>query len=91
MSDDRRSHHVEMIGGRRSTDPCLTTRDCASRLGVSTEFIRGEIRDGRLKALVIERPPNRLIFRVSERELAEYVRRYQWTTVPDAIDRNDRR
>lgn len=35
----------------------MTTRDCANVLGVSTDYIRSEIRDGRLEAEVIPRPP----------------------------------
>ena len=35
----------------------LTTGQCATTLGVSTDYIRGEIRDGRLIAQVIPRDP----------------------------------
>lgn len=37
--------------------PYLTTRECAAQLGVTSRYIRGEIRDGRLKAEVIPRDP----------------------------------
>lgn len=36
----------------------LTTAECAALLGVSTEFIRGEVYDNRLKATVYK-PPGR--------------------------------
>jgi excisionase family DNA binding protein len=36
----------------------LTTADCAHALGVSLQFIRGEIHEGRLKARV-SKPPGR--------------------------------
>lgn len=35
----------------------LTTGQCATTLGVSTDYIRGEIRDGRLQAVIIPREP----------------------------------
>jgi len=35
----------------------LTTAECAAVLGVSTDYIRAEIRDGRLTAVVITRDP----------------------------------
>lgn len=47
-------------GGSAASTPELprlyTTVECAARLGVATGFIVGEIRDGRLRALVCERP-----------------------------------
>lgn len=65
-------------GGRRATDPCLTTRDVANRLGVSTNFVLGEIQDGRLPAIVLERPGARRLYRISEASLSAYLRRHQW-------------
>jgi hypothetical protein len=62
-----------------STDWPLTTRDCADRLGVGTEFIAGEIDDGRLVALVIRRPGKRPIRRISEDGLAQYIRDVSWS------------
>lgn len=35
----------------------LTTGQCATALGVSTDYVRGEIRDGRLIAEVVAREP----------------------------------
>ena len=65
--------------GRRATDPYLTTRDCANRLGVTTEFIVAEIQDGRLQALVIKRTGFKNIYRVSPQELEAYLHRNRWS------------
>lgn len=77
---DRRdpSNQRAKPGGRRATDPALTTRQCADRIGVTTEFIIGEIRDGRLRALVIQRPGVRTIYRVSPADFDAYIVRYRW-------------
>lgn len=37
----------------------LTTAECARYLGMSTDFIRGEVRDGRLRATIFK-PPGRV-------------------------------
>jgi predicted transcriptional regulator len=60
MDRERRrpQQQTARVDGRRDTDPTLTTSDCARRLGVSTKFIVGEIRDARLKASV--RSPGRV-------------------------------
>ena len=39
-----------LVGGTRKSDPPLTTRDCADWMGVSTDYIRGAIDDGKLEA-----------------------------------------
>lgn len=75
--------------GRRASDPTLDTTDCARRLGVSTDFIVGEIRDGRLLAIVIERPGRRAIYRVSEEAFAAYIVRYRWKQ-PNQSNRQSR-
>jgi hypothetical protein len=51
----------------------LWTGECARVLGVSTTFIRGEIADGRLRAVRIERPHGRDIVRVPIEEFRYYV------------------
>jgi hypothetical protein len=78
LRERRDSAARPLIGGARATDPKLTTRDVADRLGVSTNFVIGEIRDGRMAATVIERPGVRSIYRVSELALLDYLRRHQW-------------
>jgi hypothetical protein len=64
-----------------SPDPnFLSTAQCAALLGnVGTAFVIGEIREGRLAALVIERPGLRTIYRITERQLADYMDKYRWT------------
>jgi excisionase family DNA binding protein len=81
----------------RATDPTLKPRDCADRLGVSSGFIIGEIRDGRLRALVIERKGFRTIYRIREEDLQAYLRAHRWhlpertepTERADAVKRTD--
>jgi excisionase family DNA binding protein len=60
----------------------LTTRDIADRLGVSTGFIVGEIRDGRLAALQLRRTGKRTVYRVSEADFDAYVARH-WMPASD--------
>lgn len=65
--------------GRRATDPILTTRDVANRLGVGTQFVVEEIRSKRLKALVLQRPGIRALYRIAPADLDAYRARYGWT------------
>jgi hypothetical protein len=65
-----------------ASDEWLTTRQCADRLGVGTNFVVGEIRDGRLLAQVIERPGRKALYRISGQELNRYVLRYGWNGSP---------
>lgn len=46
----------------------LTTAECARYLGMSTDFIRGEVRDGRLKALIFKPKGRRRAKYTIERE-----------------------
>jgi hypothetical protein len=43
-------------------------------IGVDTGFVRGEVRDGRLKAYTIKRPGKRTIFRVRDTDFRIYLR-----------------
>lgn len=72
------AHQETRVDGRRETDPRLTTRHCATRLGVSTQFIVAEILAGRLHALVIQRGDRRAIYRISPAAFHAYVRRHRW-------------
>ncbi len=84
VAERRRSTRQEArIDGQRATDPRLTTRDCGDRLGVSPGFIVGEIRDGRLPALVLEREGLRTIYRITPRDFEGYCRRFEWH--PEAV------
>jgi hypothetical protein len=49
---------------------------------VSPAFIVGEIHDGRLRAIVLERPGRRRVYRISPAALSAYQRRYTWTHEP---------
>jgi hypothetical protein len=50
----------------------LTTRQCAEYLGVTTNFIRGEIRDGRLVAVVNVKRGARSLIRIAMVDLKHY-------------------
>lgn len=70
-------------------DGWLTTRHCADLIGVSTDFVRGEIQDGRLVGTVIARDvlPGRkrarALYRVAPRDFVAYCQRY----CPSALSR----
>lgn len=81
MATSPRKPASPRLNGRRATDPTLTTRDVADRLGLSTAFIVGEIQDGRLEALTLRRVDKRNIYRVSERDFAAYLVRH-WLRRP---------
>jgi len=53
--------------------PPLTTRELARMIGMSSTFIRGEIRSGHLRAVPIGRGRKR-VFRIPFREARRYVR-----------------
>lgn len=51
----------------------LTTGECARILGVSTDYIRDEIRDGRIPdAIAFKRPSGRTFYRVPVDAFREY-------------------
>lgn len=57
--------------------PLLTSGDVAQVLGVSTGFIRGEVKEGRLRAAVaIERPSARTLYRFDPIDVRAYCERY---------------
>lgn len=61
-------------------DPWLTVADCARRLGSvgvkSMTFVRDEIKDGRLPALIRHRDSGRTWYRVRRSDLEKYIARY---------------
>lgn len=77
---DRRNpqRQAPKADGRRTTDPTMSTRDCANRLGVGTDFVLGEIRDGRLKAYSAHEGRRRAVYRIAPSDFDEYFARY-WT------------
>ena len=54
----------------------LTTGQCAARLGVSPDFVLGEIRDRRLVASVIVRDGKRIVYRVTAANFETYLHRH---------------
>lgn len=61
-------------------NPLLTIGEAAARLAVSPDFIRDEIDAGRLVAHVFQRPGERRMFRISERDFQTYLaRNWRWT------------
>lgn len=58
----------------------MTTTQAARELGVSGEYVRGEIRDGRLKANVTQKDGKRATYRITREQFAEYVERH-WRRV----------
>jgi excisionase family DNA binding protein len=61
----------------------LTPDECGKRLSVSAEFIRGEIKDGRLPARKFERASGRTVYRIDVERFEEYVDRHWRSTVSD--------
>lgn len=60
----------------------MTTGQCARVLCVTQGFIRGEIEDGRLRHVRIERPRGRDILRVPIDDFRLYLRRYSSQALP---------
>ena len=54
-------------------EPTLTMREAADIIGVDTDFVRGEILDGRLHAAVeIRRPSGRMYRRIARKDFLSY-------------------
>lgn len=73
-----------MLSDARPNPPVLTTRDCADILGMSTGFIRGEIKDGRLPAAVYEPEDGggRKVYRIDWTDFMAYCAKH-WKAVHD--------
>lgn len=52
--------------------PMFTTRDVADILGVSTQYVRLQVRDGRLHATVARKRNHRTLYRFSLRDVRSY-------------------
>lgn len=63
---------------RMSTDHpgWMTTAQIAAKLGMSTDFVVGEIRDRRLDARVIVREGKRTVYRISAAQFDRYCYRF---------------
>jgi hypothetical protein len=66
----------------------LRTRECAAVLRVSCGFIRGEIKDGRLVALVYQCEGKRASYRVTPEAWRAYVARY-WPNIMERTKRTE--
>jgi excisionase family DNA binding protein len=79
---DRRFMRARPLpSGRRRTDPPLTTRECADWMGMSTEFIRGAIKDHELEAEDITVNGRRVI-RIHQDAFRTYLQRIGWKRLP---------
>jgi excisionase family DNA binding protein len=58
---------------RRASGPPLTTRELAQMIGMSSTFIRGEIRSGHLRAIALGRG-RKHVFRIPFSEARRYAR-----------------
>jgi len=62
-----------MMSTRMKAAPTLTMRQAADVLGVDTDFLRGEVLDGRLRAAVeIRRPGGRTYRRIARGDFLAY-------------------
>jgi hypothetical protein len=62
-----------MMSTRMKAAPTLTMRQAADVLGVDTDFLRGEVLDGRLRAAVeIRRPSGRTYRRIARGDFLAY-------------------
>lgn len=60
----------------------LTTRECADIMGVSTDYVWVEIRDGRLKAENVAGSGKRASYRVHEEDFLDFLKRIKWSRIP---------
>lgn len=61
---------------RRALAAALTTGDCAHTLHVTSEFIRGEIKEGRLPAMTFKRASGRTKYRIDAEDFRRYIEQY---------------
>jgi len=59
----------------------VTTTEVGRALGMSSEYVRGEIRDGRMQANVTVRAGKRTVYRITPIQLEDYKARH-WRPVP---------
>ncbi len=68
------------------SNPALSTRDLARWLGTTTEYVRGEIVDGKLPFENISRSPRRREYRVRLSDFVAYLQARGRTRFPSAAD-----
>lgn len=62
----------------------MTTGQCAAVLGVTAQFVRDEIKDGRLRAAVrVLRPSGRTFYRIGRQDFHAYCQKWS----PSALER----
>jgi hypothetical protein len=67
---------------RDDADRLLTVAECAQQVRMSHDFIRAEIRSGRLEARCHLRPSGRTRYRIEGAKWAEYFARVWRSNVP---------
>lgn len=68
------------------SDPALSTKDMARWMGSSTEYVRGEIVDGKIPFDNISRSPRRREYRVRLSDFIAYLRARGYRRLPQADD-----
>jgi hypothetical protein len=82
---ERRRQQRSIVGGRRATDPPLTTRDCADWVGMDTKYIREEIEAGTLKAERFGRPGRKPIYRIHVDDFIAFLRTIGFQRLPKSL------
>jgi len=65
----------------------LSPAACAKALSMTGEFIRGEIKDGRLKARKFMRASGRAVYRIATEDFSGYVTEY-WPELQGSTKHN---
>jgi hypothetical protein len=77
VDDDRARRALAALSAdERASLGLLSPAACASALAVTGEFIRGEIRSGRLEARQLSRISGRTRYRIDASAFRRYVERY---------------
>jgi hypothetical protein len=81
-ADRRTSPHGTLKGGRRASDPPLTTRDCADWIGTGTDYVVGAINAGELKAERFARPGKRAQYRIHLDDFIAFLKSIGFQRIP---------
>ena len=82
---DRRQLEVPIAGGRRATDPPLTTRACADWMGMGTEYIVDAIKAGDLKAERFGMPGKRPRYRIHLDDFVTFLQKIGFQRLPKSL------
>jgi hypothetical protein len=74
-----------ITGGRRATDPPLTTRACADWMGMGTDYIVDAIKAGDLNAERFGRPGKRAQYRVHLDEFIRFLQKIGFQRLPKSL------